>query len=174
MKDMYAKQQDKEDIPQQLAQSKSWAVYEVWVNENVSGLALTEQPDQSTHTRIIISPLYVGNDLLGAQNDSTLDKWLTKTLEENSDIYYLAIRKVSSDLNYEDAYEAYNILYKVTNDLNNTSWPLDKFDAETKMQNPTKVYFEGLQRYNFPIPYFGIVPQSLRGLEIKQGVAKIE
>jgi len=169
IKDMYATKENKEQVPTQIANQTCWVVYEVWINKNKSGVPLTGQPGRAEHDRIILSPLYHCQDSLGAQNDSTINKWIRKLLEDD-DIYYLAIRKVDDNLTYDQAFEVYERHYKQTQDINST----EGIEAGVIMENPLEIYRNGERKYDFPIPYFGILPQSRRGLEISQGVARLK
>jgi len=170
IKDIFARWDEKDFIEEQLASSKVWSVYQVWITENLSGSILTGRKDRAEHTRIMLSPLYSTNDAKGLQNETTLERWLSGLIEDNEDITYLAIQKVDSMLTYDEAYRLYRNMFDYMVRLSDSGTGLN----EDTMNAPSKTYRNEFSHYPYEHPYFLVVPQSRRGLEISHGTARIQ
>ncbi|MBI2418172.1 MAG: hypothetical protein HYV28_09790 [Ignavibacteriales bacterium] len=152
---------------------KNWSIYEVWVNENISGSIIPSTPDKSKHTKLITSPIFMSEKIpTGIQNKKTLEDWLNWMLTD-ADICYLAVREVSTGLNYNDSYTKYckyfNEARKAADELFQSGlFGLQDIQVTIKMENPTKIYKNENVKYN--LDGVGLVlRQSRRGLSIIRG-----
>jgi len=165
-------------IPIKISQAKSWVVYEVWVNENLSSGIFSQAPDRSFSTRIIVSPLYEDvNDPAGSYNLNTIEKWIIWMLDDNSNIYYLAKRIISNGTTYNEAYQNYKNAFLNTQKeceiiFNNTFFDRSELEKITKMKEPLNIYLDENAKYKFD-PAILVIPQSKRNLEISGGIAKL-
>ena len=165
-------QYEKEIIDKDKAEKRAWTIYEVWLNENDAGLILTSQPDEAKAYRIVLAPLYYGDETIAKRNEKTVNDWLNGLVEDDDDIYYLAIRKYEDSLSYNTAFDVYKRWWDETNAINN-----EGLKGEGFMRDPLKVYVQKEREYGFKEllgkVYFGMRTQDRYDLEISKGVAKI-
>lgn len=165
-------------IPLKMSQSKSWAVYVVWYNENISGGVLSNNPNKSSATRIIVSPIYIDkNDQTGLNNLNTFEEWIKWMLVDNDDICYLATKIITEGTTYNEAYKVYRDEFTASKrdkeDIFHNGFTGDSIDWDLlRIKDPSKVYKNEKAEYAFD-PIINVINQTRRNLEIKSGILEL-